>query len=246
LEADFVVVISAMAGPLMSDPTMIRTEPLTNPASLQKPADLAGLCFLFKPLVGICKSFDSSFRRIIESWRRQRFLFQARVEGGRVELARSARFRQSVWFQGRGELAIGKEVTLGWLAAGMVQSPILLQPREKDSVLSIGDATLIMNGCEIIACQSIRIGSGCLIGAGTVIYDSDFHTLDPARRREAGKAVPVVIEDNVWIGRGATILKGVRISRDAVIGARCVVTKDVTAGQIVAGNPMRAVGSVYG
>jgi len=233
-----------MAGPLTSEQT-IRTESPGEPAAAKKAAELAGLWFLLKPFVAIRQSFDRSFGRFAEGWRRQRFLFQARVENGRVELARSARFRKSVHFRGRGTLSIGEEVILGWSAAGMVQSPILLQPREKDSLLTIGDATLVMNGCEFIACESIRIGRGCLIGAGTVIYDSDFHTLDPVRRREPGKAVPVTIEDNVWIGRGATILKGVRISRDAVIGARCVVTKDVAAGQIVAGNPMRVVGSVY-
>jgi acetyltransferase-like isoleucine patch superfamily enzyme len=241
---DFVVVIPAMAGPLTSDQT-IQTKSQADPAASKKTADVAGLWFFLRPLVGIRQSFDRPFRRFSERWRCQRFLFQARLENGRVELSRSARFKQPVHFHGRGALSIGEEVILGWSAAGMVQSPILLQPREKDSVLTIGDTTLVMNGCEFIACQSIRIGKGCLIGAGTVIYDSDFHTLDPARRREPGKAVPVTIEDNVWIGRGATILKGVRISRDAVIGARCVVTKDVAAGQIVAGNPMRIVGSVY-
>jgi acetyltransferase-like isoleucine patch superfamily enzyme len=239
------MISNAPERPLTSDQT-IRTEPLDDPAISKKTADPAALWFFLRPLVGIHKSLDSTFRRFNENWRRQRFLFQARLENGRVELSRSARFRQTVCFQGRGTLSIGDDVTLGWLAAGMVRSPILLQPREKDSVLIIGDSTLIMNGCEIIACQAIRIGERCLIGAGTVIYDSDFHTLDPVRRREPSKAVPVTIEDNVWIGRGATILKGVRISRDAVIGARCVVTKDVAAGQIVAGNPMRAVGSVYG
>jgi hypothetical protein len=227
-----------------TDPTT-GTESIANLSEYKKTADLASLWFFLKPLAAIRKAFKSNFGRFNESWRRQQFLFQARLEKGRVELSRSARFKQPVHFHGQGTLSIGMEVILGWPAAGMVQSPILLQPREKASLLSIGDNTLIMNGCEFIACRSISIGKHCLIGAGTVIYDSDFHTLDATRRREPGKTVPVTIEDNVWIGRGAMILKGVRISRDAVIGANCVVTKNVEAGQIVAGNPMRPIGSVY-
>ena len=56
---------------------------------------------------------------------------------------------------------------------------------------------------------------------------------------------PVIIEDDVWIGFNATILKGVRIGRGAIVGANTVITKDVPPYTIMVGNPARAVGSAF-
>ena len=106
--------------------------------------------------------------------------------------------------------------------------------------------------------QRINIGNRVLVAALANIADSDFHPLDPALRRQdalalapdsgmarpAVKAVPVVIEDDVWIGFGATVLKGVRVGRGAVVTAGSVVTRDVPAGMVVAGNPARVLGPV--
>lgn len=57
-------------------------------------------------------------------------------------------------------------------------------------------------------------------------------------------ASPVKIEDNVWIGARATILKGVTLGFNSVIGTGAVVTKDVPPNTIVAGNPARQVGEL--
>ncbi len=78
------------------------------------------------------------------------------------------------------------------------------------------------------------------------IHDNDGHPLDPARRRRgepirSEETAAVVLGDNVWVGAGATILKGVQIGNDAVIGTGAVVTSDVPAGAVVAGNPARIV-----
>jgi maltose O-acetyltransferase len=54
---------------------------------------------------------------------------------------------------------------------------------------------------------------------------------------------PIVIEDDVWIGFSATILKGVRIGKGAIIGANTVITTDVEAFAIMVGNPARKVGT---
>jgi acetyltransferase-like isoleucine patch superfamily enzyme len=85
----------------------------------------------------------------------------------------------------------------------------------------------------------------CRIGPHTLIYDADFHGLAPDQRDELGKTAAVHLEDNVWVGSRSIILKGVNIGRDAVIAAGSVVTKNVQAGAIVAGNPASQVGSVY-
>ena len=70
------------------------------------------------------------------------------------------------------------------------------------------------------------------------------HPLDPAVRRsglESGR--PIRIGSNVWIGGGAIVLPGVTIGDDAVIGAGSVVTRDVSAGAVVVGNPARVRGA---
>ncbi len=102
-----------------------------------------------------------------------------------------------------------------------------------------------MSGCTISAETSITIGSHVLIGSGCLITDTDAHPIDPEERRAGlgGSTRPVVIEDDVFIGARAIILKGVTIGHGSVIGAGAVVTKSVPANSIAAGNPAKVVGS---
>lgn len=120
----------------------------------------------------------------------------------------------------------------------------------------VGDFTLL-NGAIIMAEERIEIGSYCLISWNVGIADSDFHPLDAAARRVDAMALapfypdrparpeiktkPVIIEDDVWIGMGAVILKGVRIGKGSVVAAGAVVTKDVPPNTVVAGNPAQIV-----
>ena len=117
---------------------------------------------------------------------------------------------------------------------------------------SIGDYTLL-NGALVMAEERIDIGSHCLVSWNVGIADSDFHPIDPAQRLIDSKALapfyegrperpkletrPVRIADNVWIGMNAVILKGVSIGENSVVAAGSVVTRDVAANVVVAGNP---------
>lgn len=159
---------------------------------------------------------------------------------------RYARLRigHPVRLQGLGSLRLGDGVQLGFDWANGQGQPIVLQPRTKHAVIDIGARSAIMNGCCIIACESIIIGADVAVGAETLILDSDFHGLHPSRRGEGGVTKPIVIEDNVFIGTRVTILKGVTIGRNAVVGAGAVVASDVQSGWIVAGNPARRIGSI--
>lgn len=90
----------------------------------------------------------------------------------------------------------------------------------------------------VIGCfERIDIGDEVRCGANTTITDADWH-LDDFR---VGPPRPIVIEDHVWIGVGAMILKGVRIGRNTVIGAGSIVTHDIPADVIAAGNPCRVI-----
>jgi acetyltransferase-like isoleucine patch superfamily enzyme len=130
--------------------------------------------------------------------------------------------------------------------AGMPH-PTIFASLTDDSQIDIGDGSGI-SGASIVARAGIRIGERVLVGAGACIWDTDFHPLDPAIRREhqtrGARSAPVVIEDEVFIGARAILLKGVTIGRGAVIGAAALVAKDIAPGVIVAGNPARVIGSV--
>jgi acetyltransferase-like isoleucine patch superfamily enzyme len=121
--------------------------------------------------------------------------------------------------------------------------------------VDIGDDSILV-GPVFMCAESISVGRRVILSYQVTIADSDFHPMDPQERkrdaianapfgdrsqRPAYISWPVVIEDEVWIGIGAIILKGVRIGRGARIGAGAVVTSDVPPGTAVMGNPAQVV-----
>jgi maltose O-acetyltransferase len=112
----------------------------------------------------------------------------------------------------------------------------------RDALLHVGDGTFINYGVSLSAHREVSIGANCMIGNYVVIMDSDYHDLSDHRR--PGEAAPIVIEDNVWLGVRATILKGVRIGRGSVIGAGSVVTTDIPPFSVAFGVPARVVRSL--
>lgn len=104
----------------------------------------------------------------------------------------------------------------------------------------IGDCVLMSPGSRISASDEIVLGDGVMLANGAYITDSDWHTLYD-RTARAAAPTPVHIGDNVWLGDHATVLKGVTIGANSVVAARAVVSKDVPANVVVAGNPARVV-----
>jgi acetyltransferase-like isoleucine patch superfamily enzyme len=117
---------------------------------------------------------------------------------------------------------------------------------DKGANLKIG-SNLGISQAAIICHLSIEIGDNVKIGGGARIYDTDFHSIDPELRLNPKtdfankRKLPVVIEDNVFIGAYSTILKGVTIGRNSIIGSSSVVTKNVPSNEIWAGNPARLI-----
>ena len=105
--------------------------------------------------------------------------------------------------------------------------------------IHLGKGSYINMGATLLDNASIRIGAEVMIGPNVQIYTAA-HALDADERIQGVEtALPVTIEDRVWIGGGAILLPGVTIGREAVVGAGSVVTRDVPAGARVAGNPAR-------
>jgi maltose O-acetyltransferase len=108
----------------------------------------------------------------------------------------------------------------------------------------IGEHVFLNVMCAILDCNEVHIGQHVMIGPTVQIYTAA-HDLKAELRIQGWEvAKPVVIEDNVWLGGGAIILPGVRVGRNAVVGAGAVVTRDVPADTIVAGNPARVIREV--
>lgn len=151
---------------------------------------------------------------------------------------------QPVLWLGPGEILLGRAVELGWRTSrGFHTGYIHIEAAAEHSVIELCDGVQLNNDAFIKSeGAGIRIGPQALLGSEVTIYDSDFHSLDPRRRRGGfGATAPVELHENVFIGDRVTILKGVTIGRDSVIGAGSVVTRPVPAGVIAAGNPARVV-----
>jgi acetyltransferase-like isoleucine patch superfamily enzyme len=105
------------------------------------------------------------------------------------------------------------------------------------ALIRIGNGTYLNRNVEVVAAQLVTIGHDCKIARDVIIMDTDQHAMPSGELL----ARPVSIEDRVWIGARAIVLKGVTVGHDAVIGAGSVVTKDVPAGAVVAGTAARVI-----
>ena len=116
----------------------------------------------------------------------------------------------------------------------------------ENATLKIGD-NVGMSATSIVCMQKVTIGNNVRLGGNTVIYDTDFHSLvreervDETKDRANVKNAPVVIEDGVFIGAHTTILKGVTIGEDTIVGACSVVTKSIPKNEIWGGNPAKFI-----
>lgn len=106
----------------------------------------------------------------------------------------------------------------------------------KNSQLLLDDGCVANSNLILRVHDKITIGKNCLIGHNVVIMDGDGHQIDNKNTTK-----PIKIGNHVWIASGATILKGVTIGDNSVIGAGAVVTHDVESNSLVVGNPAKVV-----
>ena len=124
-----------------------------------------------------------------------------------------------------------------------------------DGKITIGNYSEIRTKSFVGSVENICIGNYVIISNHVTIYDNNNHPTAPSIRKQMcidgfyGEAwswehadhKPVIIEDNVWIGEYATILKGVTVGEGSIVACHSVVTKDVPPYSIVAGNPAKVV-----
>ena len=110
-----------------------------------------------------------------------------------------------------------------------------------NAVFEIGNKTYINHDSEIRCREHISIGNNVSIAYGVLIQDSDYHTMYDEDGQAKPHTLPITIEDNVWIGANAIILKGVTVGKGSVVAAGSVVTKDVPEYSLVGGNPAKII-----
>jgi maltose O-acetyltransferase len=175
--------------------------------------------------------------------RRYHCLFGAYIAGGSVEFGKEVCLNVKVRSDGRGRVLVGADTSFGYSdAMRLGNGEVLLQARTGDSLLTVGPQCRFSNNVAIVACQKVTLGSGCLLGDGVTIYDTDFHSVSPEQRHTGtGVCEPVVIGNNVWLGSRSMVLKGVTIGDNTVIAPMSVVTTNIDANVIAAGVPARKV-----
>lgn len=170
------------------------------------------------------------------------------VHGNNVKIGKKVSFNGTPFIDvnKRGRCAIGDGCSFN---SGIFYNPIGRNQKcqivvGKDAVLTIGNNVGISSSA-IVCYKSITIGDNVKIGGNTVIYDSDFHSLDFIKRRVRETDTPqlksVIIGNDVFIGAHVTVLKGVHIGDRAIIAASSVITKNIPPDEIWGGNPAKKI-----
>jgi acetyltransferase-like isoleucine patch superfamily enzyme len=164
-------------------------------------------------------------------------LFRSRCE----RVGKGLWMEQLPYIVGSGSIVIGDSVRISGKPGIGFSTKVHDNP-----VLIIGDNTFIGHGTSFAVAERVEVGANCYLASGVTIADNDGHPLSWVKRRQnmppdVSEVRPVKIGNDVWIGRRASVLKGVSIGDRSIVGADAVVTKNVPSDTVVAGNPARAV-----
>ncbi|HAS6019497.1 TPA: transferase [Vibrio vulnificus] len=188
----------------------------------------------------IVKKLVAKYRKLASGIYRRKFLFYTLFREGQTEVLGDISISQSVKILGKGRVSIADGVCLGYATSPQLRhSEIYIEARGEESTIEIGRNVMINNSSAVIADKSsIHIGDETLIGPGFMCLGSNFHPLSPDKRKTSDYTCkPIIIGRNVFIGANVTILQGVEIGDNSVIGAGCVISRSVEKNKIVRVNP---------
>ena len=184
------------------------------------------LATLLRPVVAVWECLSSPVFRLARLTR-----LRSRSAG---HVPVTTQFDGPLCLPGRVELTLGEHCRLG---RGV-------QLETCGGKIALGSHTRVNTGSVLVAYASIAIGDDCLIGEYVSIRDADHGSeLGAPMRTQRHDSAPIVIGNDVWIARGAVILKGVKIGNGAIVAANSVVNRDVAENSIVGGVPARVLKS---
>lgn len=136
-----------------------------------------------------------------------------------------------------------REEILEKLLPGRGKDTVILSPFYTDYGCNcrIGDNTFLNHNAYLMDGAPITMGTYCFIGPNCGMYTALHPLLASERNQGLEKARPITLGDNVWVGADVTILPGVTIGDNAVIGSKSVVTGDIPGGVVAVGNPCRVL-----
>ncbi len=109
--------------------------------------------------------------------------------------------------------------------------------------IRVGRNVFVNQNCTFYDLGGLDIADDVMIGPNVSLITTG-HSLEPSERRSVTIGRPIVIERNVWIAAGATVIGGVTVGENSVVAAGAVVTKDVPPNTLVGGNPARVIRSI--
>jgi acetyltransferase-like isoleucine patch superfamily enzyme len=148
------------------------------------------------------------------------------------------------YIQGRGDIILGDDVLIDGKCSFAFASRYTAHP-----TLEIGDHSGLGHNCKFTIAKRITIGRHCRLSTDICMFDSSGHASDPAARQAGASPVedvvrPIVVEDNVWIGRSCIVYPGSVIGEGSIVSAGSVVVGDVPPYTVVAGNPARKIATL--
>jgi acetyltransferase-like isoleucine patch superfamily enzyme len=158
-------------------------------------------------------------------------------------LGKNSFFYYPISLRGGKFISIGDNTSIG--ARGIITAWDSYNGEFFSPKIIIGNNIWIGEDCHITAINSIQIGNNALIGKKVTITDNSHGKSEPGlleiapNSRPLYSKGPVILENNVWVGDKVTILPGVKIGKNSIIGANSVVTKNVDENCIVGGNPAK-------
>lgn len=184
--------------------------------------------------LGLPHGFQDYLRSPSQTWEKAIKWLNARWQlRACTRVGRWTRVSGRMRVSNQGEIIVGERVQLH---SHYVPSIFVVSPGGR---LEIGDRTALNYGADIGVTKLVKIGSDCGIGTHLIVFDNNFHDLKD--RSKVPESQPVIIGDRVWIGARVTILPGVSIGDDAVIGAGSVVMTDIPGRSLAMGNPARVI-----
>jgi acetyltransferase-like isoleucine patch superfamily enzyme len=181
------------------------------------------LSWLLWPLAGITRTLGAKLNALW-SFARLRQNLATPLHASNVILG-------SVTVEGTANIRIGRNAR--------IYPGVLLETQGAGRIV-IGDNVVLSRGVHIVAFDAVTLGDHCMLGEYASLRDADHKKSQVSMRDSGHDCAAIALGSNVWVGRGACVLKGVHIGANSIVGANAVVTRDVAASSCALGVPARA------